>query len=78
MYVEFINFLAYLNDNINPKKLITATTNTFGKPHWFDIVETEYEACRENVSLLDYSSFTKLDIRVCNIFLIIYYINIHL
>jgi len=41
-----------------------AKTNTFGKPDWFDIVEAEYEACRENVSLLDYSSFTKLDIQV--------------
>lgn len=41
-----------------------AKTNTFGKPDWFDLVESEYEACRENVSLLDYSSFTKLDIQV--------------
>lgn len=41
-----------------------AKTNTFGKPDWFNIVEAEYEACRENVSLLDYSSFTKLDIQV--------------
>lgn len=45
-------------------KFVMAKTNTFGKPDWFDIVEAEYEACRENVSLLDYSSFTKLDIQV--------------
>lgn len=37
-------------------------TNTFGKPHWFDIVGSEYDACREKIGLTDYSSFTKLDI----------------
>lgn len=57
-------YLAHLNGCADSKKLNTATTQTFGKPHWFDIVEAEYEACRENVSLLDYSSFTKLDIQV--------------
>lgn len=36
--------------------------NTFGKPHWFDIVSTEYDACREKIGLADYSSFTKLDL----------------
>jgi len=53
-----------LNGEADPKKLNMAKTHTFGKPDWFNIVEAEYEACRENVSLLDYSSFTKLDIRV--------------
>lgn len=45
-----------------------AVTKTFGKPDWFELVEAEYEACRENVCLLDYSSFTKLDIQVSLIF----------
>jgi pyruvate dehydrogenase phosphatase regulatory subunit len=41
-----------------------ANTNTFGKPPWFDIVESEYTACRETVGLSDYSSFTKMDLWV--------------
>jgi len=41
-----------------------AATNTFGKPPWFDIVESEYTACRETVGLSDYSSFTKMDLWV--------------
>ncbi|XP_059055385.1 pyruvate dehydrogenase phosphatase regulatory subunit, mitochondrial isoform X5 [Achroia grisella] len=40
-----------------------AHTKTFGKPHWFDIVQREYWACREAVGLSDYSSFTKIDIQ---------------
>jgi len=60
----FFFFLANLYDEIDSKELIMAKTHTFGKPDWFDIVESEYEACRENVSILDYSSFTKLDIQV--------------
>lgn len=64
-YIQiFLNFLVHLHSYTSTKKFITAKTNTFGKPDWFDIVEAEYEACRENVSLLDYSSFTKLDIQV--------------
>ncbi|XP_013105604.2 pyruvate dehydrogenase phosphatase regulatory subunit, mitochondrial [Stomoxys calcitrans] len=39
-----------------------AETNTFGKPPWFDIVASEYNACRERVGLADYSSFTKYDL----------------
>lgn len=66
-------FLANLCDKNNSKRLITAKTNTFGKPDWFDFVESEYEACRENVSILDYSSFTKLDIRVSNLNIIYIY-----
>uniref|UniRef100_A0A6B0VGT1 Putative dimethylglycine dehydrogenase n=2 Tax=Ixodes ricinus TaxID=34613 RepID=A0A6B0VGT1_IXORI len=34
----------------------------YGKPPWFDAVKSEYEACRERVALLDYSSFTKLEV----------------
>lgn len=39
-----------------------AYTKTFGKPHWFHLVENEYAACRERVGICDYSSFTKIDL----------------
>jgi hypothetical protein len=42
-----------------------AYTNTHGKPPWFGFVREEYEACREQVGLSDYSSFTKIDFWVC-------------
>lgn len=56
--------------NSNNDKSIVATrdsfikgdTNTFSKPHWFDLVAQEYEACREKIGIADYSSFTKLDL----------------
>lgn len=41
---------------------IRGDTNTFSKPHWFDIVGSEYDACREKIGLADYSSFTKIDV----------------
>lgn len=41
-----------------------AHTNTFGKPAWFDHCKSEYQACRERVGLLDYSSFTKIELWV--------------
>ena len=37
----------------------------YGKPKYFDIVKTEYTSCRENVCLVDMSSFAKVEIRVC-------------
>lgn len=40
-----------------------AYTDTFGKPPWFENMKQEYLACREGVGLLDYSSFTKLDLK---------------
>lgn len=40
-----------------------ANTNTFKKPSWFQYVKDEYQACRETVGLLDYSSFTKLELK---------------
>ncbi|XP_076687324.1 pyruvate dehydrogenase phosphatase regulatory subunit, mitochondrial [Andrena cerasifolii] len=39
-----------------------AYTDTFSKPPWFESVSEEYAACRENVGLSDYSSFTKIDL----------------
>lgn len=41
---------------------IKGDTKTFSKPHWFDIVGGEYDACREKIGLADYSSFTKIDL----------------
>lgn len=52
---------AELDENGNPKFRI-AYTKTFSKPHWFDIVASEYRACREKIALCDYSSFTKIDL----------------
>lgn len=37
-------------------------TRTFAKPPWFDQVAVEYDSCRSNVGIADYSSFTKIDI----------------
>lgn len=42
--------------------LPSAKVDVYGKPPWFDAVKSEYEACRERVALLDYSSFTKLEV----------------
>lgn len=39
-----------------------ASTNTWTKPEWFDLVGEEYTACRERVAIFDYSSFAKFDI----------------
>ncbi|CAL4112981.1 unnamed protein product, partial [Meganyctiphanes norvegica] len=36
--------------------------NTFGKPHFHDLVHEEYNACREGVGIIDLSSFTKMEI----------------
>ncbi|XP_019628751.1 PREDICTED: pyruvate dehydrogenase phosphatase regulatory subunit, mitochondrial-like [Branchiostoma belcheri] len=40
-----------------------AGQGTFGKPPWFDAVREEYLACRQNVAVMDMSSFTKLEVR---------------
>ena len=32
------------------------------QPPWFDAVQAEFKATRENVTMCDYSSFAKLDI----------------
>ena len=37
-------------------------TETFFKPHWFNAVQEEFKATRDNVSIIDYSSFAKFDI----------------
>lgn len=54
----------YSKDDMVAKEdsFIAGDTKTFSKPHWFDIVASEYDACREKIGLSDYSSFTKLDI----------------
>ncbi|KAG1684347.1 Pyruvate dehydrogenase phosphatase regulatory subunit, mitochondrial [Nymphon striatum] len=35
---------------------------TFHKPNWFENVMREYKACRQSVAMVDYSSFTKLEL----------------
>lgn len=57
----------YLDEQGVPKFRI-ANTGTYGKPHYFDIVKQEYNSCREKIGLCDYSSFTKIDLWVSEIF----------
>ncbi|XP_015909112.1 pyruvate dehydrogenase phosphatase regulatory subunit, mitochondrial [Parasteatoda tepidariorum] len=45
-----------------PEPDIQLRPNTFFKPPWFDLLESEYMACRRKVALLDYSSFAKLEV----------------
>lgn len=52
------------SDNTKVHTFRISKTGTFKKPPWFDRVHAEYRACREGVALLDYSSFTKLELRV--------------
>lgn len=40
----------------------TPKVAAYEKPLWIDAVKSEYEACRDRVALLDYSSFTKLEV----------------
>lgn len=49
-------------ENGGHNKFRLATTETFGKPVWFDFAATEYDACREKIGLCDYSSYTKIDL----------------
>lgn len=50
--------------SITEEDFSLAMSNKFGKPTYFDIVKNEYWACRENVCLVDMSSFAKVEIRV--------------
>ena len=38
--------------------------SAFGKPEWFDKVKSEYWVCREGVSLIDMSTFSKFELQV--------------
>ncbi|XP_071824604.1 pyruvate dehydrogenase phosphatase regulatory subunit, mitochondrial-like [Apostichopus japonicus] len=40
-----------------------AQTGTYGKPGWFDMVLSEYWACRETVCAMDMSFFTKFELK---------------
>lgn len=51
-----------ISDEFGLPRFRTAETKTFHKPNWFDLVEGEYQACRERVGISDYSSFTKYDL----------------
>jgi pyruvate dehydrogenase phosphatase regulatory subunit len=50
---------------------VPQTNGTYGKPAWFDKVKSEYWACRAGVGLIDMSTFTKFDLRVCTIVLVL-------
>lgn len=54
----------YSNDEMvaTEDSFTTGDTQTFSKPHWFDIVAGEYHACREKIGISDFSSFTKVDL----------------
>lgn len=39
-------------------------SHTFGKPNYFESVQKEHLACRENVALFDLSPFVKIEIEV--------------
>lgn len=49
-------------DNLSNAEKSDMDTPTFFKPPWFDNLQSEYMACRTGVALLDYSSFTKLEV----------------
>lgn len=49
-------------EDCGPLKECILETPSFGKPHWFDALKSEYIACRERVAILDYSSFAKISI----------------
>ncbi|XP_061163484.1 pyruvate dehydrogenase phosphatase regulatory subunit, mitochondrial-like [Saccostrea echinata] len=49
----------YLHDQYNIEK----GGRTFAQPSFFDNVRDEYWACKENVCLIDMSSFTKTEVR---------------
>lgn len=50
--------------DIEPEHGAIAKASSFYKPLWFDAVCDEYTACRETVGLIDYSSYTKIDLWV--------------
>lgn len=50
--------------DIQPEHGAIAKASSFYKPIWFDAVCDEYTACRETVGLIDYSSYTKIDLWV--------------
>lgn len=39
-----------------------------GRPAWFSLVKSEYEACRERVGIMDMSNFSKFELVVRPIF----------
>uniref|UniRef100_A0A1A9VCK3 Pyruvate dehydrogenase phosphatase regulatory subunit, mitochondrial n=1 Tax=Glossina austeni TaxID=7395 RepID=A0A1A9VCK3_GLOAU len=51
-----------IKDEFGIPRFRMAETRTFHKPAWFDLVASEYTACRERIGLSDYSSFTKYDL----------------
>lgn len=52
----------YVEGDSEASSLSINKTDTFYKPHWFNVVAEEFAASRETVSLTDYSSFAKMDL----------------
>ncbi|XP_071785697.1 pyruvate dehydrogenase phosphatase regulatory subunit, mitochondrial-like [Asterias amurensis] len=53
----------FMNADDTDEFALETQRGTFLKPQWFDLVKAEYWACREAVSLMDMSAFTKFEIR---------------
>lgn len=45
-------------------KLPKMPDGSFFKPKFFNFLENEYRACRENVGIIDISSFSKIEVKV--------------
>lgn len=43
----------------------TMPPGTYCKPKFFDFMQAEFVACREGVGIIDMSSFSKIEIKVC-------------
>lgn len=75
-----MNDVIYLN-SIDVDEFIDVkemAKGTFGKPGWFNAVKLEYQACKERVCLVDMSSFTKIEIKVnCLLMILCVFISIH-
>ncbi|XP_071957598.1 pyruvate dehydrogenase phosphatase regulatory subunit, mitochondrial-like [Antedon mediterranea] len=53
----------YFNNKDDPFFVSVKSKKTFGKPSWFDNVKAEYWSCRDSVSLMDMSTFSKFEIK---------------
>lgn len=52
----------YFNDTADSEEQWGIQKGTFGKPIWHEHVKNEYWSCKERVSLIDMSSFSKFEI----------------
>ena len=52
----------YFSDSADSEEQLGIKKGTFGKPIWHENVKDEYWSCKERVSLIDMSSFSKFEI----------------